>query len=198
MKKAWLIIIPILAILYFASISGSSSDNYPEEIAKFWNDRHDFFLTSSVSPFIQKNATYHPVQLFEVDKSYRVKATLNRFTKRETITLKNSDGTATTYLKYANASFKLSNKNHSLLILKTVGFGNQYFLAFGDETSGGATYGGGRYLDVSIGKSNELILDFNKAYNPYCAYFDDFTCPLPPLENLLEVSIMAGEKNYTY
>ena len=92
-------------------------------------------------------------------------------------------------------NFKIEGKPCSLLLLKALGFGNQYLLAFGDDTSGDTTYGGGRYLDVVVGKSNEIILDFNKAYNPYCAYFDDFTCPLPPTENLLEVAINAGEKS---
>ncbi|MEM7297260.1 MAG: DUF1684 domain-containing protein, partial [Bacteroidota bacterium] len=69
---------------------------------------------------------------------------------------------------------------------------------FGDETSGETTYGAGRYLDLEIGKSDQVVIDFNKAYNPYCAYFPDFTCPLPPRENLLTVVIEAGEKDYQY
>ena len=198
MKKAWLLIIPVGLVLFFLSRSGGGDDNYKEEIEKYWSDRHDFFRSSSASPFIQKEIEYQEVTHFEPNPTYKVKGELERLSKRETLVLGNSDGTTTTYLKYAYVRFKLKDQEYRLLILKALGFGNQFLLAFGDNTSGDTSYGGGRYLDIAIGKSNEIMLDFNKAYNPYCAYFDDFTCPLPPIENLLEVSIEAGEKNYTY
>jgi hypothetical protein len=71
------------------------------------------------------------------------------------------------------------------------------FLAFGDETSARETYGAGRYLDVKkVPGSSTITLDFNLAYNPYCAYSDGFSCPLPPKENLLSIAINAGEKTY--
>jgi uncharacterized protein (DUF1684 family) len=71
------------------------------------------------------------------------------------------------------------------------------FLAFGDATSARETYGGGRYLDITkTPGSTTITLDFNQAYNPYCAYDDTYSCPLPPAENLLTVAIKAGEKNY--
>lgn len=198
MKKAWLIFVPIALVVFFMTRSGGSDEAYIQEIAAFWEDRNDFFRTSEASPFVQKNEAYKEVSYFEPSSSYKVNGKLRRFTKRETLTLGNSDGTTTTYLKFATVDFKIGGEPCSLLVLKALGFGSQYLLAFGDDTSGNTTYGGGRYLDVSIGKSDQLILDFNKAYNPYCAYFDDFTCPLPPVENLLSVPIEAGEKNYPY
>jgi uncharacterized protein (DUF1684 family) len=71
------------------------------------------------------------------------------------------------------------------------------FLAFGDGTSAEETYGAGRYLDIDKTQgSNTITLDFNKAYNPYCAYSEKFSCPLPPAENLLVIPIPAGEKSY--
>ncbi|WP_420576144.1 DUF1684 domain-containing protein [Ekhidna sp.] len=198
MKKAWLILIPVTLIVFFMMRSGGSDESYKQEINQFWEDRHDFFKTSKASPFVQKEVDYDEVEFFEPNPDYKVNGTLNRFTKRETITLGNSDGTSTTYLKFADVNFKINGQEYSLLLLKALGFGNQYLLAFGDATSGDTTYGGGRYLDVAIGKSDQITLDFNKAYNPYCAYFEDFTCPLPPRENLLDVAIEAGEKNYPY
>ncbi len=198
MKKVWLLIIPIGIVLFLLSRTGGSNEDYNSEIEEFWTDRHDFFRSSDASPFVQKGISYQEVEYFTPDPSYKVKGELERFTKRETLVLGNSDGTITTYLKYAYVYFTLNEQKHSLLVLKALGFGNQYLLAFGDDTSGDSTYGGGRYLDITIGKSNEVTLDFNKAYNPYCAYFDDFTCPLPPAENLLEIAIQAGEKNYSY
>jgi uncharacterized protein (DUF1684 family) len=71
------------------------------------------------------------------------------------------------------------------------------FLAFADETSTQETYGAGRYLDIKkVPGSSSVLLDFNKAYNPYCAYSDKFSCPFPPKENILSVPIRAGEKVY--
>ena len=195
MKKGWLILFPVAILFYFMFSSDSSSAEYVLEINQFWEDRHDFFVTSQASPFVQKNQPYEKVPYFEPNPDYKVTGVLDRFNERSTLVLGNSDGTSTTYLKFGMVNFKIEGKPCSLLLLKALGFGNQYLLAFGDDTSGDTTYGGGRYLDVVVGKSNEIILDFNKAYNPYCAYFDDFTCPLPPAENLLEVAINAGEKS---
>ena len=72
------------------------------------------------------------------------------------------------------------------------------FVPFGDATSGFESYGGGRYIEFYISdiKNNKVIIDFNKAYNPYCAYTTGYNCPIPPTENMLTVAITAGEKNY--
>ena len=72
------------------------------------------------------------------------------------------------------------------------------FVPLGDATSGFESYGGGRYMVFFIPdiKNNKVVLDFNKAYNPYCAYTTGYNCPIPPIENLLKVAITAGEKNY--
>jgi len=198
MKKVLLIVIPVvLIIFYFTQIGGSSSE-YASEIEEYWNGKHDFYRTSQGSPFVQKGVAYEEVEIFTPNPDYKVNAQLTRYSTRQLVTLFNSDGTETKYLKFAKADFKIDDKSQSLLILKALGFGNQYLTAFGDDTSGESTYGGGRYLDLNVGKSDKIVIDFNKSYNPYCAYFPDFTCPLPPRENLLTVAIEAGEKDYKY
>jgi uncharacterized protein (DUF1684 family) len=75
---------------------------------------------------------------------------------------------------------------------------NDLFVGFTDLTSAADTYGGGRYIDCVIGDIHDgvMVLDFNKAYNPYCAYTTGYNCPIPPKENDLPVAILAGEKNY--
>ena len=194
MKKLIWILIPLAVILFFVSQSGQSNEAYEIEIKEYWEEKHDFFRNSQASPFVQKGVPYKEVEFFPVNTKFKLSATLDRYTKREFVTLGNSDGTTTKYLKFAKAQFRIDGAAHKILILKALGFGNQYLTAFGDETSGDSTYGGGRYLDLEIGKSDRVEIDFNKAYNPYCAYFEDFTCPLPPVENLLAVAIEAGEK----
>lgn len=198
MKRIVWIVIPIVLVVFVLTRFTQSDDGYEAELSTYWADKHDFFKTSQGSPFVQKAVEYKEVEVFPFDPSFKVSAKLERFTKREMVTIGNSDGSSTNYLKFATATFKVGEKKQALLILKALGFGNQYLTAFGDETSGDSTYGGGRYLDLEIGKSDKITIDFNKAYNPYCAYFADFTCPLPPIENLLTVSIEAGEKVYPY
>jgi len=196
MKKAALIIIPLGLLVFIFTQSGGSSDEYIAEIQKFREDKHDFLKTSQGSPFVQKKIEYIPVTFFPPNPDFKVRAKLERLTTRETVTIANSDGTDVKYLKFAYARFKLGGSDHSLLILKALGFGNLYLTAFLDETSAVSTYGGGRYLDLVVGKSDQIEIDFNKAYNPYCAYSAEYLCPLPPRENYLQVAIEAGEKDY--
>jgi len=194
MKKFILIGIAVLVVIFFVTQSGSNENYYKAEFEEYWEGKHDFYRNSQGSPFVQKAVDYEPVKIFPFNSDYRVNATLSKYTSREIVTIGNSDGTRSNYLKFADAKFKIHGVEHSILILKALGFGNQYLTAFGDDSSGDTTYGGGRYLDLEIGKSDRVVIDFNKAYHPYCAYFEDFTCPLPPIENLLTVAIKAGEK----
>ena len=146
MKKILLILVPIALVVMFFSQFGGSDEEYIEEINAYWDDKHDFFETSEGSPFVQQKAEYKKVPTYDPNPDFKVNAKLTRFTSREMVTLGNSDGTSTNYLKFANATFKIDGQEQSLLILKALGFGNQYLTAFGDETSGDGTYGGGRYL----------------------------------------------------
>ncbi|MCU0384014.1 MAG: DUF1684 domain-containing protein, partial [Cyclobacteriaceae bacterium] len=119
---------------------------------------------------------------------------------KKTIQLTTNDGEQKTYLEYAVAEFSVDNKKSSLLILEMIEMGpfrGTLFLAFADATSANETYGAGRYLDIKkVPGSTSITLDFNKAYNPYCAYTDKFSCPFPPPQNLLDIPILAGEKRY--
>ena len=117
---------------------------------------------------------------------------------RKIIYLNTSNGKSERYLKFAWLKFSLDGQLLRLLVLKPLEFGNDkaLFCGFADYTCGEGSYGGGRYLDVTIGKSNKTSLDFNLAYNPYCAYVDKYICPLPPPENILPISIEAGERAY--
>lgn len=198
MKRLVWIIIPAAVVIFIISRSSQSHERYENEIKEYWQQKHNFYRNSQASPFIKKQVAYKEVEVFPVDPAFKVKAILDRYSSREIVVLGNSDGSSTKYLKFAKAKFRIDDQDQELLILKALGFGNQYLTAFGDETSGDLTYGGGRYVDLEIGNSDRVEIDFNKAYNPYCAYFEDFTCPLPPPENLLSISIKAGEKVYPY
>jgi uncharacterized protein (DUF1684 family) len=102
------------------------------------------------------------------------------------------------FTRYAQVHFQLQGQSCNLTIFKALqGKGaGELFLPFKDYTSGTETYGAGRYLDIKIPADNQIDIDFNLAYNPYCAYSDEYSCPLPPKENFLKVRILAGEQVY--
>ena len=116
------------------------------------------------------------------------------------VTLVTSTGEQPRYLEYAWATFTLDEVENKLLLLEVMDMGPQrgkLFLGFADAISAAETYGGGRYLEAKkIPAATSIELDFNKAYNPFCAYVDRYSCPLPPRENILHVAIRAGEKSY--
>jgi uncharacterized protein (DUF1684 family) len=127
-------------------------------------------------------------------------ASLEPVEQKQVRVLQTSTGEQARYLDYAWASFELQGKKCKLLILEVMDMGpnrGKLFLAFADETSAKETYGGGRYMDLKkVPAAASIELDFNKAYNPYCAYNENYSCPLPPRENLLRIAVRAGEKSF--
>lgn len=107
------------------------------------------------------------------------------------VTMQTSDGQVRLYRPAARLAFAVEGKPAAVVAYEQ---GDDWFVPFRDATSGKESYGAGRYLEVTPG--DPAILDFNLAYNPYCAYSDDFSCPFPPFDNWLEVPIRAGEKAY--
>ena len=101
------------------------------------------------------------------------------------------DGFTEQYQAPGELIFRMNGRNHTLLPFKS---GNGYFLIFGDGTSGLETYGGGRFLYTDMIEDNKVIIDFNRAYNPPCAFSPFATCPLPPRENLMDLDVEAGDK----
>jgi uncharacterized protein (DUF1684 family) len=196
-----LITIIVVIISIFYAFQGSTDDPaYLKEIASERTEKDNFMRTGDESPFAKSKADFTGLKYFPVDLKYRIVANLNPIKEKKALILATSDGKEEHYLEYAFAEFDLNDAHNKLLILEVMDMGpmrNKLFLAFGDATSGLETYGAGRYLDISkVPGSSTIMLDFNKAYNPYCAYNDTYSCPFPPKENLLNIPIKAGEKNY--
>ncbi len=152
------------------------------------------------SPFAGSPDSYTGLKYFEPDMRFRITAQLTEIKNRNPVVLQTSDGKKQSYVEYAYAEFDFGGFHNKLIILESMDIGplkGKLFLAFGDETSANETYGAGRYLDVvKMPGAATILLDFNKAYNPFCAYSEKFSCPLPPRENLLEIAVRAGEKTY--
>lgn len=193
------VVIIIITIIY--SFQGSQDDGvYQEEIAKERKEKDRFMRTSLESPFAKTKDTYSGLKYYPPDIQYRVVADLQTIPEKKIVVLSTNDGKEQRYIEYAYAEFKLAGISNKLLILEILDMGpsrGKLFLAFGDETSAVETYGSGRYLDVNKTPGSSTIkLDFNLAYNPYCAYDNSYSCPFPPAQNLLKIAIKAGEKIY--
>ena len=106
-----------------------------------------------------------------------------------------TDGSQREYYVFGNVHFHLEGKELDLTVYKPVKSKSDYlFIPFYDATSADLTYGGGRYVEPVLVEGGKIEIDFNLAYNPYCAYNHTYRCPIPPQENSLDVSILAGEK----
>lgn len=144
------------------------------------------------------------ISFYPIDKSYCVTASFKRIIDKEGFYMNTSSGMKQKYFKYGLLTFKMRNRilhlylYQSDALMQKEKYKDYVFIPFGDATSGFTSYGGGRYLDFTLSdiSNDKLIIDFNKAYNPYCAYTSGYNCPIPPKENLLTVAIPAGEKNY--
>ena len=106
-----------------------------------------------------------------------------------------STGTLQKYQRYGQFKFQVDGKEHTLQVYRDLEHGH-FFLPFIDATAGRETYETGRYLEIEGLPNGKNLVDFNYAYNPYCAYNDSWTCPIPPRENHLKARIEAGEKKY--
>lgn len=144
------------------------------------------------------------LHFFTPDSSFKVIAAFEKINDVQGFSMPTSTKVMQQYYKYGKVSFKVNNRICQLFVYQskdlmlTKDYANYLFIPFTDVTNGTDTYEGGKYLDLTIQDiiNNTIVIDFNKAYNPYCCYIAGYSCPVPPKENALEVSINAGEKKY--
>lgn len=143
------------------------------------------------------------LQYFDYNSNFRWSAKLEYPEKREVITIPTYSGKKKNFDHFANAVVRINQHAITLALFQShyalkLGDSTHLFLPFKDASNGQETYGGGRYLDIDLNnvENDEVIIDFNQSYNPWCAYSDGFNCPIPPPGNELSFPIFAGEKNY--
>lgn len=196
---ALIFIIAIVGFIFYSLQGSQSSEGYLEEINQHRAEKDKLMITEG-NPFADNPSSFTGLKYFEVNPDYRISATLTPIKDKKVVRLATNDGLENRYLEYGYAEFAIGDTRCKLLILELMESGpnrGTLFLAFADDTSVSETYGAGRYMDVKkVPGSSSILLDFNKAYNPYCAYSDKYSCPFPPKENLLSVAIRAGEKIY--
>ncbi len=145
---------------------------------------------------------FNGLDFFVPDTSYVVEAEFIRTPDALPFLMPTTTDRQSEEVVYAKVKFELKGKPFMLEVyqnselMKKEGYGDYLFLPFTDLTNGEETYGGGRYMDLRIPKGDKITLDFNKAYNPYCAYNKKYSCPLVPAINHLDTKILAGVKKF--
>jgi uncharacterized protein (DUF1684 family) len=194
------LIIGLLSVIIFSLYSlllTSEVSDYTETINAERTEKDIWLSTDFNSPFAISNTPFQRLEYFEPDQDFRIKAKFIKSVSNEEVTLITNTGENQAYTIYGSAIFEFKGDNHILKLLQKEG-NEQLFLPFIDKTSGNETYGAGRYLDLDYPINEEIILDFNRAYNPYCAYTEMYSCPFPPKSNILAIAIEAGEKTYPH
>jgi len=193
----------VLCILLLFSSCGSKEVSALEEVRAFQEELNAQFADAEESPLTEEGlAIFDGLEFFAIDDSFRVQAKLEFHEDSQPFLMKTTTDRLPVYKLYATAHFTLKGKECALKIyqsqdlLEDPDYGDYLFLPFTDNTNGESSYGGGRYLDLVIPPGNEMTLDFNMSYNPYCAYNSEYSCPIPPADNDLDVEVTAGVKAY--
>jgi len=208
MKQKWLVF-PVLSlsILLLAGKSAlplNKEEENPmerrEEKLKVFREKRDrFFKQDPHSPLKEtdrkrfKNLLYYPIDL-----KYTMVGSIEKYPtepKPIYVNLPTNKEREKKYVKYGRFKFKLEGKEYILQIYRPLGEG-ELFLPFKDKTSETETYRMGRYLNIEPMPGGKVLIDFNRAYNPFCEFNEKYTCPFAPKENWLDIEIRAGEKRF--
>jgi hypothetical protein len=170
---------------------------------KFQTELNQSYADSLKSPLTKEDLNHFKgLDFFPINEKYIVEATFVRTKKEKPFGMKTTTSRTPLYKKYGELLFSIDGKEFKLNVyqnidlIKKPGYDDYLFLPFSDLTCGKESYIGGRYVDVRIQKGTIWTIDFNKAYNPYCAYNYEYSCPIVPLENDLDIEILAGVKKF--
>lgn len=174
-----------------------------EAIKAFQEELNSDFADPEKSPLEEKDRLiFKELEFFPANVDFCFEATLERTPQAMPFMMQRTKDQVK-YVKYGNAVFSFQGKTFSLglyqnldLIARNPDFKDHLFLPFTDLTNGTSTYAGGRYIDLKIPEGNRIVIDFNQAYNPYCAYNKKYSCPIPPKENDLQIAVEAGVKAF--
>ncbi len=200
-----------LCILFFGIVSitnlsaqqTESIKNHKQKVETFRKQKDKDYMIpekTMLTPELMKD--FNGLKYFPINFNYVVKATLTRLKDLPAIKIKTSTGKVSDYVIYGKLSFSIDNKPYELSVYQSARLADDkrmesaLFVPFTDKTSGEETYGGGRYLVLENPEGNELTIDFNLAYNPFCVYNPNHSCPIPPNENDLPIKILVGEMMY--
>ncbi|WP_339655406.1 DUF1684 domain-containing protein [Flavobacterium frigidarium] len=195
--------ISVLFALLFLSFAYSQNKFDSASVTSFQEELNKEFANAKTSPLLAADLKdFESLDFFPVNEKYFVNAKFTRTPKEKAFKMKTSTDRTPIYVKYGEVDFLLNGRSYKLNVYRDIAlsrkkeFKDYLFLPFSDLTSGAESYIGGRYIDLKLPKGDTLDIDFNKAYNPYCAYSPEYSCPRVPLENDLDAEIKAGVKKF--
>jgi uncharacterized protein (DUF1684 family) len=188
------------------AISGSGEDQgdpklEEKRVLEWRKERDTFFKSHQRSPLSpREKRNFKGLKYYPFDPKYVFSGQIERYilhinNPKYYATFLTNKGINKRYIRYGKFHFKLNGKEYNIEIYKSI-LSDNLFIPFKDKTNGRESYEGGRYIDAEILPGYKMVLDFNMAYHPSCAYNNNFICVLPPRENALDVEIRAGEKNF--
>ena len=198
MKK----LLNILFLLAF-TISFGQNNFVKDSVVAFQKQINSEYKDDKESPLLEKDLKkFKTLDFYPINENFFVVAKFVRTPDEKPFEMPTTTERKPVYVKYGEAHFSIGGKNFKLNIYqsqdlkKIEKYKNSLFLPFTDLTSGVESYGGGRYVDLQIPEDDLISIDFNTAYNPYCAYNHKYSCPIPPQENDLAIEIKAGVKKF--
>ena len=193
MKK----LLSFLLLMYVSlAMSQETAEEFQANLNREFTNREESPLTDEDFKIFQS------LEFYPIDEKFTVEAKFVRTPKEKVFKMKTSTTRLPEYKKYGELFFQIDGKSFKLNVYQNIelskkeGYEDYLFLPFSDLTCGKESYIGGRYIDMRIPKTNTVTIDFNKAYNPYCAYNHKYSCPIVPLENDLTIEILAGVKKF--
>lgn len=198
MKKVFLV------ALFFISMSSFCQEKFDVSAVENFQKKLNFeFADKEESPLMDEDrAVFKILEYFPISAKYFVIAQFTRTENEKTFEMKTTKERRPIYVKYGELAFTIDGKPLKLNLYKNIElskkeeFKDYLFLPFSDNTNGKESYIGGRYIDMKVPKGDTVAIDFNTAYNPYCAYNYKYSCPIVPLENVLDIDINAGVKKF--
>ncbi len=207
-KRKWLFLCSVFSCLYVLTAELGFLFSYEEEnpmeqreqkLKVFREKRDKFFKDDSHSPLKEADRkTFKGLHYYPIDLNSAMVGPIERYPiepKPLYINLHTSKGNERKYVKYGRFKFKWMGKEYALQIYRPLG-GGELFLPFKDKTSGTETHSNGRYLSIESMPGGKVLIDFNRAYNPFCEFNEKYTCPFAPEENMLDIPIRAGERRF--
>jgi hypothetical protein len=187
----------ILIVLISSSVCAQEA-----RYIEFWSKTDAEFADPDKSPLKKEDiADFDKIERYDYNPNYAVMAKYEVISRQKPMKFETTGDIKQRYQKVAKLHFKIDTTEQvlsayrNLELMRMPGYENQLFVPFTDASNGFGTYEGGRYLEIEIPSEDSLLIDFNIVYNPYCAYSDRYSCPIPPRENDLKVEIRAGAKS---
>ncbi len=192
------------AIFFLCFFLASAQNQWTEASAlEFQKTMNKEFSTKDESPLTDEDfKDFKQLDFYTINSKFAVEATFVKSKNEKSFKMKTTGTRTPEYIKYGELHFEIDGKKMSLNLYQNIelnkkeGYEDYLFLPFSDLSCGKESYIGGRYIDMRFPKSTMVLIDFNKAYNPYCAYNYKYSCPIVPLENDLDVAILAGVKKF--